>query len=74
MFAVFKNISFLLKEHNHVFVHMCKSSNDFCLGGQEFKDATIDIELSQICLHRPQLTLALPLNFSESKISDTRFS
>ena len=34
----------------------------------------IDIELSQIRLHRPQSTLALPLNFSESKISDTRFS
>ena len=42
--------------------------------GQEFKDARIDIELSQIRLHRPQLTLALPLNFSESKISETRFS
>ena len=42
--------------------------------GQEFKDARIDIELSQIRLHRPQLTLALPLNFSESKTSDTRFS
>ena len=40
----------------------------------EFKDARIEIELSQIRLHRPQSTLALPLNFSESKISDTRFS
>ena len=62
----------LLKEHNHVFAHA--QEFDFCLGGQEFKDARIDIELSQIRLHHPQLTLALPLNFSESKISDTRFS
>ena len=46
---------------------------DFWTGGQEFKDARIDIELSQIRLHRHQLTLALPLNFSESKISETRF-
>ena len=50
-----------LKEHNHVFAHAQKF--DFCLGGQEFKDARIDIELSQIRLHRTQLTLALPLNF-----------
>ena len=62
-----------LKEHNHVFAHA--QEFDFCLRGQEFKDARIDIiELSQIRLHRPQLTLALPLNFSESKISETRFS
>ena len=61
-----------LKEHNHVFVHA--QEFDFCLGGQEFKDARIDLELSQIHLHCPQLTLALPLNFSESKISETLFS
>ena len=41
---------------------------------QGVKNAGIDIELSQIHLHRPQSTLALPLNFSESKISDTWFS
>ena len=62
----------VLKEHYHVFAHA--QEFNFCLRGQEFKDARIDIELSQIRLHRPQLTLALPLNFSESKISDTRFS
>ena len=50
-----------LKVHNYVFAHAQKF--DFCLGGQEFKDARIDIELSQIRLHRTQLTLALPLNF-----------
>ena len=61
-----------LKEHNHVFVHT--QEFDFCSAGQEFKDARIDIELSQIRLHRPQLTLALPFNFSESKISETRSS
>ena len=63
---------FFLKEHNHVFAHA--QEFDFCSAGQEFKDARIDIELSQIRLHRPQLTLALPLNFSESKISEPRFS
>ena len=46
----------------------------FVEAGQEFKVARIDIELSQIRLHRPQLTLALPLNLSESKISETWFS
>ena len=35
-------------------------SGDENAGGQEFKDAGIDIELSQIRLHRPQSTLALP--------------
>ena len=48
----------LLKEHKHVFVHA--QEFDFWTGGQEFKDARIDIELSQIRLHRPQSTLALP--------------
>ena len=46
-----------LKEHNHVFAHA--QEFDFSTGGQDFKDARIDIELSQICLHRPQSTLAL---------------
>ena len=47
-----------LKEHYHVFAHAPEF--DFRTGGQEFKDAGIDIELSQIRLHRPQSTLALP--------------
>ena len=47
-----------LKEHYHVFAHA--QEFDFRTGGQEFKDAGIDIELSQIRLHRPQSTLALP--------------
>ena len=47
-----------LKEQNHVFAHA--QEFDFCLGGQEFKDARIDIDFSQIRLHRPQSTLALP--------------
>ena len=46
------------KEHYHVFAHAREF--DFRTGGQEFKDAGIDIELSQIRLHRPQSTLALP--------------
>ena len=37
---------------------------DFWTGGREFKDARINIELSQIRLHRPQSTLAVPQNFS----------
>ena len=48
-----------LKEHNHVFGHA--EEFDFWTGGQEFKDARIDIELSEIRFHRPQLTMALPL-------------
>ena len=63
----------LLKEHNHGFA-LAQEFDFFWTGGQEFKDAKIDVELPQIRLHRPQSTLALPLNFSESKISDTRFS
>ena len=47
-----------LKEHYHVFAHALEF--DFRTGGQEFKDVGIDIELSQIRLHRPQSTLALP--------------
>ena len=47
-----------LKEHYHVFAHA--QEFDFRTGGQEIKDAGIDIELSQIRLHRPQSTLALP--------------
>ena len=47
-----------LKEHYHVFAHA--QDFDFRTGGQEIKDAGIDIELSQIRLHRPQSTLALP--------------
>ena len=47
-----------LKEHYHVFAHA--QEFDFRTGGQEFKDAGIDIVLSQIRLHRPQSTLALP--------------
>ena len=35
-------------------------SGDENAGGYEFKDTGIDIELSQIRLHRPQSTLALP--------------
>ena len=62
----------ILKEHNHVFAH--PQEFDFWTGDQEFKDGKIDIELSQIRLHRPQSTLALPYNFSESTTSDTRFS
>ena len=46
------------KEHNHVFAHA--QEFDFPTGGQKFKDARIDIELSQIRLHHPQSTLALP--------------
>ena len=50
-----------LKEHNHVFAHEIFGHEIFGQGGgQEFKDARIDIELSQIRLHRPQSTLALP--------------
>ena len=45
-----------LKEHNQVFAQ----EFDFWTGGQEFKNARIDIGLSQIRLHRPQPTLALP--------------
>ena len=48
----------LLKEHYHVFAH--GQEFDFRTGGQEFKDAGIDIVLSQIRLHCPQSTLALP--------------
>ena len=48
----------ILKEHYHVFAHA--QEFDFRTGGQEIKDAGIDIELSQIRLHRPQSTLALP--------------
>ena len=44
--------------HYHVFAHA--QAFDFRTGGQEIKDAGIDIELSQIRLHRPQSTLALP--------------
>ena len=51
-------LSLILKEHYHVFAHAREF--DFRAGGQEFKDAGIDIELSQIRLHRPQSTLALP--------------
>ena len=47
-----------LKEHYHDVEHA--QEFDFRTGGQEFKDAGIDIELSQIRLHRPQSTLALP--------------
>ena len=47
-----------LKDHYHVFAHA--QEFDFRTGGQEIKDAGIDIELSQIRLHRPQSTLALP--------------
>ena len=47
-----------LKGHNHVFAHAQKLI--FWTLGQEFQDARIDIELSQIRLHRPQSTLALP--------------
>ena len=47
-----------LKEHDHIFAHA--QDFDFRTGGQEIKDAGIDIELSQIRLHRPQSTLALP--------------
>ena len=47
-----------LKEHNHVLAHA--QEFDFWTGSQKFKDARIDIELSQIRLHRPQSTLALP--------------
>ena len=46
------------KEHYHVFAHA--QEFDFRTGGQEIKDAGIDIELSQIRLHRPQSTLASP--------------
>ena len=72
LFLFSKRLANLLKEHNHVFAH--GQEFNFCLGGHEFKDARIDIDFSQIRLHRPQLTFALPLNFSESKISETRFS
>ena len=48
----------LIKEHYHVFAHA--QEFDFGTGGQEIKDAGIDIELSQIRLHRPQSTLASP--------------
>ena len=48
----------LLKEHYHVFAH--GQEFDFRTGGQEFKDVGIDIVLSQIRLHPPQSTLALP--------------
>ena len=47
-----------LKEHNHVFAR--GQAFEFWTGGQAFKDARIDIELSRIRLHRPQSTLALP--------------
>ena len=47
-----------LKEHNQVFAHAQEFY--FSTGDQEFKDARIDIELSQIRLHLPQSTLALP--------------
>ena len=46
-------------EHNHVFAHA--QEFDIWTGGQEFKNARIDIELSQTRLHRPQSTLALPI-------------
>ena len=48
----------MLKEHYHDVAHA--QEFDFRTGGQEFKDAEIDIELSEIRLHRPQSTLALP--------------
>ena len=47
-----------LKEHNHVFPHA--QQFDVWTGGRGFKDARIDIDLSQIRLHRPQSSLALP--------------
>ena len=47
-----------LKEHYHDVAHA--QEFDFRTGGQEFKDAGTDIEVSQIRLHRPQSTLALP--------------
>ena len=53
-----KEKELILKEHYHVFAHA--QEFDFRTGGQEIKDAGIDIELSQIRLHRPQSTLALP--------------
>ena len=46
-----------LKEHNHVFAHA--QEFDFSLGGSRIQRCE-NIELSQIRLHRPQLTLALP--------------
>ena len=52
-----KGMATKFKEHNHVFAHA--QEFDFSTGGQDLKDARIDIELSQICLHRPQSTLAL---------------
>ena len=58
LFLFSKRLANLLKEHNHVFAHA--QEFDFWTGGQEFKDARIDIELSQIRLHRPQSTLDLP--------------
>ena len=66
-----KNNSLKLKEHNHIFVHA--QDFDFWPVSCELEDARINIELSQIRLRRPQSTLALPQNFSESKISDIQF-
>ena len=57
----------VLEGHSHVFAHA--QDFDFWTSCREFKDARIDRELSQI----PQSTLALPKNFSESKISGSRF-
>ena len=59
MFRSYTNeFKYNLKERNHVFPHA--QEFDFLTGGQEFKVARIDVELSQIRLHRPQSTLALP--------------
>ena len=55
---LFRRMKVKLKEHYHVFAHA--QDFDFRTGGQEVKDAGIDVELSQIRLHRPQSTLALP--------------
>ena len=39
----------VIKEHNHVFAHV--QDFDFWTGCHEFKDARINVELSQICSH-----------------------
>ena len=49
----------MLKEQNHVFAQA--QEFDFRTGGRKCKDPRISTELSQIRLHRPQSTLALPL-------------
>ena len=59
MFRSYTNeFKYNLKERNHIFSHA--QEFDFLTGGQEFKVARIDVELSQIRLHHPQSTLALP--------------